>query len=400
MELGIDVGDLDRVAQIDAPWTVASFLQRLGRTGRRSGVAANCLFLTTSDRALREALGLLVAWSEGYVEPVIPPPYPAHVLVQQLLALLRQEGTLGRRTWMEQLGEPLVLGDDVRDDADLLVEHLLASGMLSLDGDMLQLGPEAERRYGRRNYLDLTAVFADPPTLAVTHGRTVVGQVHVRSLLRRQDDDQATSLLIAGRDWTIENIDWKRRVVYVMPATGRRGRPSWIGAGPGTSATLARATRRALADHDPTGVTLSRRALTATEELRGHFRWLGTDDATDLVTDKGGTTWWWTFAGTDANVELGQQLGSLAPVTTSSGLAIRLGDNTNRASLDTVLESLTDGSLPVPEELADAWKFADALPAELASTLVNRRQRDADSVAQVLSAPIHGHHLRGPGPRP
>src|SRR5690606_19297113 len=45
LELGIDVGDLDRVIQIDAPYTVASFLQRIGRTGRRSGSSRNCLFL-------------------------------------------------------------------------------------------------------------------------------------------------------------------------------------------------------------------------------------------------------------------------------------------------------------------------------------------------------------------
>lgn len=400
MELGIDVGDLDRVAQIDAPWTVASFLQRLGRTGRRSGSVANCLILSTSDRALRDTLGLLTAWADGFVEPVLAPPYPAHVLVQQLLALLRQEGTLGRRTWHECLGDPLILGDEVHDDSDLLVEHLLATGMLSLDGDMLQLGPEAERRYGRRNYLDLTAVFADPPTLAVTHGRAVVGQVHVRSLLRRQDDDQATSLLIAGRDWTIETVDWKRRVVNVAPATGRRGRPSWIGAGPGTSAALARATRGALAGDDPPGVRLSKRAVIATEELRDRFRWLSADNATDLVTDSSGTTWWWTFAGTDANVELGQRLGPLAPVTTTSGLAVRLADGADRTSLDSAIQEAPQGGLPVPSELAEAWKFADALSPELASKLVNHRQRDPAAIQRVRDLPLHSHNVRGPAPRP
>lgn len=400
MELGIDVGDLDRVAQIDAPWTVASFLQRLGRTGRRAGVVSNCLFLSTSDRALRDTLGLLTAWSDGYVEQVVAPPYPAHVLVQQLLALLRQEGTLGRNNWMERLGEPFVLGDDVRDDADVLIDHLIAIELLSMDGDMLQLGPEAERRHGRRHYLDLTAVFADPPTLSVTHGRTVVGQVHVRSLLRRQDDDQATSLLIAGRDWTIETVDWKRRVVHVRPASGRRGRPSWIGAGPGTSAALARATRRALAGHDPNGVTFSRRAIAATEELRGGFRWLQPDGSTDVVTDRVGTTWWWTFAGTDANVELGQRLGSLAPVTTTSGLAIRLSDDADRSAVETALADQANGSLPIPAEIADAWKFADALPPDLASRLVNLRQRDPEAVARAADLPVHAHRLEGPGPRP
>lgn len=131
MEPGIDVGDLDRVAQIDASWTFASFLQRLGWTGRRAGIVASCRLLSTSDLALRD--------------------------------------TLGRRTWLERHCASPVLGREVADEVVGIVDHLPATGVLSVDGDMLQLGPEAERRYGRRNHLDLTAVFADPPTLTVVH---------------------------------------------------------------------------------------------------------------------------------------------------------------------------------------------------------------------------------------
>ena len=74
LELGIDVGDLDRVIQIDAPATVSSFLQRMGRTGRRAGTHANCLFLATTDEALLRAAALVELWRQGYVEPVVPRP--------------------------------------------------------------------------------------------------------------------------------------------------------------------------------------------------------------------------------------------------------------------------------------------------------------------------------------
>lgn len=79
LELGIDVGDLDRVIQIDSPATVASFLQRIGRTGRRAGTVRNCLFLTTRKDTLLQAAGLLLLWSRGWVEPVKPPPEPRHL---------------------------------------------------------------------------------------------------------------------------------------------------------------------------------------------------------------------------------------------------------------------------------------------------------------------------------
>jgi ATP-dependent Lhr-like helicase len=59
LELGVDVGDLDRVIQIDAPATMASFLQRIGRTGRRAGSRRNCLFLVTREDAFLHAAALL-----------------------------------------------------------------------------------------------------------------------------------------------------------------------------------------------------------------------------------------------------------------------------------------------------------------------------------------------------
>ncbi|MBT4823517.1 MAG: DEAD/DEAH box helicase, partial [Lentisphaerae bacterium] len=103
LELGIDVGDLDRVIQIDAPGTVASFLQRLGRTGRRQGTARNCLFLATREASLIQAAALLSLWEDGYVEPIVAPPEPYHIFAQQLMALALQEHGIGQRDWQAWL---------------------------------------------------------------------------------------------------------------------------------------------------------------------------------------------------------------------------------------------------------------------------------------------------------
>ena len=101
LELGIDVGDLDRVIQIDSPPSVSSFLQRMGRTGRRTGSLRNCLFLATTDENLVQAAGVIDLWRDGYIEPIIPPPAPYHILAQQLMALALQEKGIGKRAWLE-----------------------------------------------------------------------------------------------------------------------------------------------------------------------------------------------------------------------------------------------------------------------------------------------------------
>jgi ATP-dependent Lhr-like helicase len=76
LELGIDVGDLDHVIQIDAPATVSSFLPRMGRTGRRAGARRSCLFLCTNDDSLMPAMGICRLWGEARVEAAYPPPEP------------------------------------------------------------------------------------------------------------------------------------------------------------------------------------------------------------------------------------------------------------------------------------------------------------------------------------
>ena len=55
------IADLDRVIQLDAPRSVASFLQRLGRTGRRPGSTRNMIFLATRRDSFLQAAALLPA---------------------------------------------------------------------------------------------------------------------------------------------------------------------------------------------------------------------------------------------------------------------------------------------------------------------------------------------------
>ena len=130
LELGIDVGDLDRVIQIGSTSTVASFLQRLGRTGRRAGTARNCLFLCVDDESVLLAAGMLKRWSDGWVEPIKPPPHPRHIAAQQLMALCLQEHRISHSAAAQWWGDLPVFDDT----ADEILEYLVAEGYFEADG--------------------------------------------------------------------------------------------------------------------------------------------------------------------------------------------------------------------------------------------------------------------------
>src|ERR1700732_3868352 len=66
----------------------------MGRSGGRVGASRNCLFLATGDDDLLTALGITALWRSGFVDPVVPPPRPAHIYAQQVIALVLQEGGL------------------------------------------------------------------------------------------------------------------------------------------------------------------------------------------------------------------------------------------------------------------------------------------------------------------
>ena len=207
LELGIDVGDLDRVVQIGTPVSVTSFLQRMGRTGRRIGAQRNCLFLATDDEELLAALAVATLWREGVVDPVMPPTRPAHIYAQQVMALALQLGGIARPDLDAWLGP--VAWEVPEDDRIAVVRHMLQAGVLAEDGGVLGLGERGEREFGRRHFGDLVAAFSSPLMLTVHHGTAELGTVHPANLARSREDG-APVLLLGGRSWEVVEVDWPR----------------------------------------------------------------------------------------------------------------------------------------------------------------------------------------------
>jgi ATP-dependent Lhr-like helicase len=382
LELGIDVGDLDRVIQVNDPPGVASFLQRIGRTGRRDGSSRNCLFLALGTGPLLWSAGLLHLWGQGYVEPVIAPPEPRHIVAQQLLALCLQEHRIGRRTWIEAWNGLAPFDRS----AEPVLRHLLDQGFVDRDGELLFIGPAAERRFGHRHFMSMTAVFTAPPQFTVLSGRQEVGRTDPMLLTEKVEGPRL--LLLGGRSWRVTWIDWTRRRCYVEPAEGG-GKARWLTPGvSGATFALARAVREVLLGADPP-VALTQRAKRILAEVRDEHMPTVHPGGT-VITRAGADVRWWTWAGYRANATLAATLSHLSDsVQRHNDASIRLRSDLShemwKAETADAAERLC---LPDVDQRALAGlKFSEALPERLATATLAARMADLDSAALVLAEP-------------
>ena len=227
LELGIDIGDLDVVVQVGPPSSVSSFLQRMGRSGRR-GKAAYVAWILKSPCELLCSCAIIECAMERSTEILTPLKKPYPVLLQQLFLYLHRRKTASRR----QLGTELLshpafvfIGEGELQD---LISHLISTGYLTADGELLMPGNEAERVFGRSNWKDLYSVITGGGEYrAVTPDGDVIGNLDARFV--RSHEDGGISL--GGQSWSVIKRDEGHNLVVVVPGAAESSRIFWTGGG-------------------------------------------------------------------------------------------------------------------------------------------------------------------------
>ena len=366
LELGLDVGDLDRVIQIDAPGTVASFLQRMGRTGRRAGANRNTLFISTEIEGFLLAAGVINLFKTGYVEPVVPPPFPAHLLVQQLLAAALQfRNALDTTELFSCLSRVPEFRRILNDHAKELLQHLEAEGQIAGAKTALRLGPESERRFTGKGLAELCVSFDTNRMLEVFQGQHHLGSIEPKTISDRPEETKIIAL--AGRAWRIIEWDERRHRVYVE-TSATSGETKWNGNSRGISRSLAQSIKQVLSDSSSIDEHLTTRAQRLLSELKQDLAYTLSDSP---AFDSGTGTWeWWTYDGDQRNRILAARI-------QASGGACRFVDGFH-LRIKKLPPSVTDTGdwnavdlIPIDtlDLRSDAVKFEDLLPESLTQAL-------------------------------
>ncbi len=362
LELGIDVGDLDRVIQIDSPSSVSSFLQRMGRTGRRAGGGRNCLFLTTNDNAFLLALGVTQKWTEAWVEAAEPPAEPWHIVAQQVMVLILERGELITRELIQLLQQSFPELQIA--DIEVLVEHMVEQQFLDRAEGVVRVGPQTEHKYARGHYRELLASFSGSQLLTGRHGAAEVGYIDPTALTGERDE---RLILLAGRSWRVTDIDWSKRIVWLEP-TADGGKARWMGGARSVGRDVCQGIRSVLANGASPTITLSRRAQAALQMLTNE---ISMSSGTHFVTSRPEAMpiQTWTFAGTRANR-------TLARLASVGGAKVRFDALSVQAPVSIMPAALPESLVLTDIELAafrDSIKFADCVPQELLSRTILAR---------------------------
>lgn len=225
LELGIDIGRLERAFQIDAPFTVSSFLQRMGRTGRR-GLPPEMWFVMREDQPeprslvpetipwkLLQGIALVQLYTEEHwVEPVREGRLPYSLLYHQTMAVLASSGDVSPAQLARLVLTLSPFKNMSTDDYKLLLRHLLQTEHIQqTEEGTLLLGLAGERIV---NTFRFYGVFVENEEYTVRSESQELGTVV-------QPPPVGEKLAIAGQVWLVEELNHKRRLVYVTMVKGK-----------------------------------------------------------------------------------------------------------------------------------------------------------------------------------
>ena len=291
LELGIDIGRLERAFQIDAPWTVSSFLQRMGRTGRRELPPEMWFVIREDEPEVRAMLPTTIPWKllqgialvqlyleERWVEPPRLDRLPFSLLYHQTMSTLASCGELSPRALADQVLRLHYFHRITQEDYRVLLRHLIATDHIQqTEQGGLIVGLAGERVI---NSFKFYGVFQESEEYTVRSESQELGTVV-------SPPPVGEKLAIAGHVWQVLDVDHKRRLIYCQQVKGSV--PAYFGQCPGDLHTKILTRMRRVLQEDRQYPYLMKNAVARLEQAR--FTAAHSGAAEKPLINLGGNMW-------------------------------------------------------------------------------------------------------------
>ena len=291
LELGIDIGRLERAFQVNAPFTVSSFLQRMGRTGRRDlppemwfvmreeQPEARALLPETMPWELLQGIALVQLYiEERFVEPPKTDRLPFSLLYHQTMATLASSGELTPAALASKVLSLSYFHRITKEDYKILLRYLIETEQIERteEGGLI-VGLSGERQ---TNSFKFYAVFKENEEYTVRSESEELGTIVMPPPVGEK-------IAIAGHVWIVEEVDRKRRLVYCTKVRGKV--PAYFGQCPGDINTRVLERMRDALGEDKSYPYLMKNAVARLGEARSAARLSGITH--EPLINLGGDMW-------------------------------------------------------------------------------------------------------------
>jgi ATP-dependent Lhr-like helicase len=389
LELGIDIGSVDKVVQVDATSSIASLIQRVGRSGRKDGMTSSLLFYATEPWSLIQSLACYSLYQKKFVEPVGNNRYAYDILLHQILSTVKQLGGCTFDVLQQRMAGNYAFAELDPSAVKAIVGHLLKLQVLELIGGELIIGVDGERMVNAR---DFYAVFRTDPNYKVVYAEKPIGEIPLTSVIAVDEN-----IFLAARIWKVVDIDEKSKKIAVIPAKDGR-KPKFSGGGMDVNVRVRQRMLELLVT-ESAWPELETSAAGVLSEYRKIFSSYAIEDlAFDRpVIEKETSCIIYTFQGSGTNRAVNFILQQMKPdfvvtlveedSTLHIGCDLPSAERTLTAALaclDKVDEYLDQGIAATPDSIVTS-KWGSYLPALLQRELLKATRYDFEGAAAFLA---------------
>lgn len=296
LELGIDIGTVDKIVQIDSTHSVASLVQRIGRSGRKEGEKSIVNIYATDKWSLLQSLACWLLYKSDFLEPIQTAKRPYDILMHQMLSIVKQLSGCPQNELIKRLKTNYAFQSIEEPELNDLIEEAIKSDFLELIQKELILGIEGENIVNTKEFY---SVFKTEPNFKVIHSGKKIGDIPFSPQVKIDEN-----LLLAAKIWKIVDIDFRGEKIFVIPARDGK-KPMFFGGGGNIHLKIREEMLRILKSTEKYN-ELNENSRSVLDELRSDFkRFKITDFANDRpLVQKEGKLLVYTFTGSKINKSL------------------------------------------------------------------------------------------------
>jgi ATP-dependent Lhr-like helicase len=220
LELGIDIGTVDKIVQIDSTHSVSSLVQRIGRSGRKEGEKSFVTIYATNKWSFLQSLSCWQLYNSDFLEPIDISEKPYDILFHQMLSIVKQKSGISKKGLIKYLQDNTAFKNIELSELNEIIEESINLDYLELIQNELIIGIEGENIVNKREFY---SVFKTEQNFKVLHKGRKIGDIPFSPQIKID-----VNILLAAKIWKIIDIDFKGFKIEVRTANDGK-KPMFFG---------------------------------------------------------------------------------------------------------------------------------------------------------------------------